>query len=192
MTASAIRQAIEHLTPLEREQAADWRLFGPEEFARRHGFDLGEVRDALAEMSVKGGSAASTVDRSKHCWLNFVASRSDLSAAELRTAIALWRFTNTETELAWPSQTSLMQATGSSDERKVRSAVAGLEAKGLLSRVRIADLDAVQRDQIKRHGRGTCYVLRFPEAATPVARTEPRSLRQGRESKQKLKGSENG
>lgn len=120
----------------------------------------------------------------KFAWLTAVAAMPvRLTSLELRAAVVLFGATNTSSGFAWPSQKTMAVRMGVSDPRQVRTALAGLERKGLIARGRIADLPEEEREQMRRHGRGTFYVPKMPSPVEKVRRPEPEKLKQGKQAK---------
>lgn len=116
-------------------------------------------------------------------WLRSVASHPSLGGSELRCAIVLFGYINADTGLAWPNQETVATGMSASGPRQARRALQGLSNAGFLERGMIAALNKSQREQIKRHGRGTFYVAKIPASVVSSPKSEPHHLRSAREAK---------
>ncbi len=181
-TASRLERARRELQRLQAQPG-----FDPDDFAKWEAGRFAEafaIPEAEAIQLCRETTPTAGGKFEKHEWLRRVAAFPvPLSAVELRLAMVIFGSVNGHLGFAWPSQRSLAAQAGGLNPRKVRAATAGLEQKGLIRRGKIADLTDAEREQLRRHGRGTYYTPVIPAEVEKPVRTEPDNLRRGKEAK---------
>lgn len=137
MSTTSIRQAIERLDPLQREQVSDERFYGPANFAAQYGVDVNDVRSALREIN---RSALVTGQNVLRDWLEAVLVHPAMTATEKVAGARVWTFVNHRHLYAWPSQDRLANELGYSRGPNLGKALRRSFEIGAYSPIKIKDL----------------------------------------------------
>lgn len=131
--------------------------------ARQFGADADTIRRLLQEIRPKHKA-----DRFE--WLQAICQRHDIGVRALRTAVAVFSFSN-DSGYIWPSQRSLAQRAGYVDDAEIRRGLASLVAIGAIRKVRVVNLPEqlaetaltpAREGGSGRSARGTAYALMPP------------------------------